>query len=107
MDKVSKKPSFLPGGLFGKRKSDTLQDKIDAAQKRQARARAEATLEPVTVSPAPSMTKAYTTVGMVFRALDGQLYLTLHSPNAHLQERPRFFPLEEKEGRLIRKEALK
>ena len=45
--------------------------------------------------------------GMVFRALDGQLYLTLHSPNAHLQERPRFFPLEEKEGRLIRKEALK
>ena len=69
MDKVSKKPSFLPGGLFGKRKSDTLQDKIDAAQKRQARARAEATLEPVTVSPAPSMTKAYTAVGLVFRTL--------------------------------------
>ena len=40
--------------------------------------------------------------GMVFRALDGRLYLTLHSPNVHLEERPRFYPLGEKHGRLIR-----
>ena len=38
--------------------------------------------------------------GMVFRGLDGGLYLTLHSPNAHLEERPHFFPLEEVGGRL-------
>ena len=31
--------------------------------------------------------------GMIFRALDGQLYLTLHSPNRSLQERPVFLPL--------------
>jgi len=41
--------------------------------------------------------------GMVFRALDGQLYLTLHSPNAHLEERPFFHPIEEKGSRLARK----
>ncbi|MBE5804823.1 MAG: glycoside hydrolase [Clostridiales bacterium] len=41
--------------------------------------------------------------GMVFRALDGQLYLTLHSPNEHLLERPHFHPIEEKNGTLIRK----
>ena len=40
--------------------------------------------------------------GMVFRALDGQLYLTLHSPNTHLEERPFFHPIQEKNGRLIR-----
>lgn len=40
--------------------------------------------------------------GMVFRALDGQLYLTLHSPNTHLEERPFFHPIQEKSGRLIR-----
>ena len=40
--------------------------------------------------------------GMVFRALDGQLYLTLHSPNAHLEERPFFHPISEREGRLHR-----
>lgn len=40
--------------------------------------------------------------GMVFRALDGQLYLTLHSPNAHLEERPFFHPIEEKGSRLVR-----
>ena len=41
--------------------------------------------------------------GMVFRGLDGQLYLTLHSPNAHLAERPFFHPIEEAGSRLIRK----
>ena len=40
--------------------------------------------------------------GMVFRALDGQLYLTLHSPNAHLEERPFFHPITEQAGRLHR-----
>ena len=40
--------------------------------------------------------------GMVFRALDGQLYLTLHSPNAHLEERPFFHPITERAGRLHR-----
>ena len=34
--------------------------------------------------------------GMVFRALNSQLYLTLHSPNKHLEERPCFYPLLEK-----------
>ena len=41
--------------------------------------------------------------GMVFRALDGQLYLTLHSPNTKLEERPFFHPIEEIGSRLIRK----
>ena len=41
--------------------------------------------------------------GMVFRALDGQLYLTLHSPNTQLEERPFFHPIEEAGSRLIRK----
>ncbi len=40
--------------------------------------------------------------GMVFRALDGQLYLTLHSPNTHLEERPFFHPITECGGRLLR-----
>ena len=40
--------------------------------------------------------------GMVFRALDGQLYLTLHSPNRHPDERPRFYPIRENVGRLER-----
>ena len=40
--------------------------------------------------------------GMVFRALDGQLYLTLHSPNATLEERPFFHPITERDGRLHR-----
>lgn len=31
--------------------------------------------------------------GMIFRALDGRLYLTLHSPNQSLKERPVFLPL--------------
>ena len=44
--------------------------------------------------------------GMVFRTLDGQLYLTLHSPNKHLEERPCFHPLKEENGRLVRSDAL-
>ena len=32
--------------------------------------------------------------GMIFRALDGRLYLALHSPNTHLLERPRFTPVQ-------------
>ena len=40
--------------------------------------------------------------GMVFRGLDEQLYLTLHSPNAHLEERPFFHPITERDGRLYR-----
>lgn len=43
---------------------------------------------------------------MVFRALDGQLYLTLHSPNEHLKEHPCFIPLEEVAGRLTPKYTL-
>jgi len=39
---------------------------------------------------------------MVFRALDGQLYLTLHSPNKTPEERPAFYPLYEHDGRLDR-----
>lgn len=31
--------------------------------------------------------------GMLFRTLEGELRLALHSPNAHLQERPRFLPV--------------
>lgn len=41
--------------------------------------------------------------GMVFRDLNGQLYLTLHSPNQHLEERPVFHPLMEKMSRLVRR----
>lgn len=40
--------------------------------------------------------------GMVFRGLDGQLYLTLHSPNSYLEERPHFHPIREVGGRLCR-----
>lgn len=32
--------------------------------------------------------------GMLFRSREGQLYLTLHSPNEHLRERPVFIPVE-------------
>ena len=38
--------------------------------------------------------------GMVFRALDGRLYLPLHQPNHYPDERPVFFPLNETENRL-------
>ena len=40
--------------------------------------------------------------GMIFRALDGQLYLTLHSPNAHLEERPFFHKVKDVGDKLVR-----
>ncbi len=40
--------------------------------------------------------------GMVFRALDNQLYLTLHSPNRTPLERPCFYPLKDTGSRLTR-----
>lgn len=40
--------------------------------------------------------------GMVFEDREGNLWLTLHSPNDHLKERPVFFPLKEENGRLVR-----
>ncbi len=40
--------------------------------------------------------------GMVFRDKESRLWLTLHSPNEHLKERPCFFPVREDGGRLIR-----
>lgn len=40
--------------------------------------------------------------GMVFKALDGKLYLTLHSPNTHLEERPFFHEITEVNGTLKR-----
>ena len=39
--------------------------------------------------------------GMVFRALDGQLWLTLHSPNNTPMERPKFYPIRERDGWLV------
>ena len=33
--------------------------------------------------------------GMLFRRKDGMLMLTLHSPNEHLKERPRFIPMNQ------------
>lgn len=38
--------------------------------------------------------------GMAFRALDGRLLLTLHTPNDHLMERPVFIEVEAKNGML-------
>ena len=34
--------------------------------------------------------------GMLFRTREGQLMLTLHSPNEHLKEHPHFIPLQQK-----------
>lgn len=39
--------------------------------------------------------------GMVFRALDGQLYMVLHSPNRLSEERPCFYRITEANGRLV------
>lgn len=41
--------------------------------------------------------------GMIFRDLEGRLMLTLHSPNETPLERPHFFLLEERDGKLRRK----
>jgi beta-xylosidase len=38
--------------------------------------------------------------GMIFRAFDGQLYLTLHSPNETPHERAQLLPLVEEGGTL-------
>jgi arabinan endo-1,5-alpha-L-arabinosidase len=40
--------------------------------------------------------------GMVFRALDGRLFTSLHTPNDTPNERAAFFPLEERGGTLVR-----
>lgn len=40
--------------------------------------------------------------GMVFKGLDGKLYLTLHSPNTPLEERPHFHEIIEENGTLKR-----
>ena len=64
MNKIMKNP-----GKGKKRKSGSLEQKIDAAQKKKAKLRASSTLPPVTVSPSREMTTAYTIVGLVFRAL--------------------------------------
>ena len=39
--------------------------------------------------------------GMVFRTPEGQLYLTLHTPNEHLKEHPVFYPLTDAGDRLV------
>ena len=41
--------------------------------------------------------------GMIFRDLEDRLMLTLHSPNETPLERPHFFLLEERDGKLRRK----
>lgn len=51
------------------RKNESLEQKIDAAQRKKARLRASSTLPPMTVSPAKEMTAAYTLVGLLLRAL--------------------------------------
>ena len=52
-----------------KKKGESLQQKIDYAQIKKAKMRAEATLEPVTISPAANMTKSYTIAGIILRSL--------------------------------------
>ena len=41
--------------------------------------------------------------GMVFRAKDGTLFMTLHTPNKHLEEHPVFIPLADVGSRLVPK----
>lgn len=52
-----------------KRKTETLEQKIEAAQKSKAKQRAAHSLAPETISPATEMNAPYTVVGMLFRAL--------------------------------------
>lgn len=40
--------------------------------------------------------------GMIFRTPEGKLMLSLHSPNTTPLERPHFFPIVEKDGKLCR-----
>ncbi len=71
MNKASSpKKSVFPLSLFGKRKkTESLQDKILAAQKKNAKLRAETTLPPETVSPAAAMKPAYAVIGILLRTL--------------------------------------
>lgn len=39
---------------------------------------------------------------MLFRALDGQIYMPLHKPNRHPEERPYFYRIIERDGGLFR-----
>ncbi len=64
MNKIAKNQ-----GKGRKRKTESLQQKIDAAQKRKAKLRAASTLPTVTVSPAGEMSTAYTIVGLILRTL--------------------------------------
>ncbi|MCC8169955.1 MAG: family 43 glycosylhydrolase [Oscillospiraceae bacterium] len=41
--------------------------------------------------------------GMIFTDLNGSAYVTLHSPNHTPNERPCFFPIEEKNGTIVLK----
>lgn len=43
--------------------------------------------------------------GMIFRKLDGELCLTLHSPNHTPDERPKFVPIYERNGNLFLQEG--
>ncbi|WP_277678107.1 glycoside hydrolase family 43 protein [Gracilibacillus dipsosauri] len=43
--------------------------------------------------------------GMLFHDLENRLHLTLHSPNKTPNERPVFIPINEKDGKLRRKDA--
>jgi GH43 family beta-xylosidase len=38
--------------------------------------------------------------GMLFTGFDGKLYLSLHSPNKSMQERPKFIEIEDRDGSL-------
>ena len=53
-----------------------------------------------TIDPTPLFTRDGGH-GMVFTAPDGRLMLTLHAPNAYLQERPCFYELKEENGTLV------
>lgn len=65
MSKVSKNKEIN----VRKKKSESLQQKIDAAQAKKAKMLAESTLDPVTVSPASNMTTTYTIAGIILRAV--------------------------------------
>ena len=54
----------------------------------------------------PNRQLAYTreVTAAVFRTREGRIMLALHTPNTHLEERPIFIPLTEKDG-LLQPEA--
>jgi len=45
--------------------------------------------------------------GMLFRTFEGRLFLTIHTPNDHPNERPVIIPIQEKDGQLMLVEASK